>query len=365
MKKRLLSFYKIYDTKSNLDLICDKKFTTYSNSTDVDFNFMRNAYSELCNKSDNELVEYVKNIEFSDKIFHPKQLVNIFGNKILIKDHNNKIYVEYKFNDYKLIDFIKLIETLNYDDFKNLLLELKMNKNFHSSPLLVALFIGNKEIGVKIINNLIKYKATQEFQLAICIKKDIYDNENDKNELITLLNIGNLNYILYVSNDLGNDITPTLLMYDDIRTNYYFDYVIKIHTKTNPDMLHPLLYTALSTTLQNKILAYENNKNSSSNGNFKFYRNIDDDLFNKNLYSKFSHLITKREFISGTIFFTYFRVMDNMIVFMKANYLNIFLQNTYDDNQLNKNNSYPHFMERLFGLIDNKYPLNAEAIITK
>lgn len=365
MKKKLLPFYKIYDAKSNLDLVCDKKFINYSNSTDVDFNFMRNAYSELCDKSDNELIDYVKNMEFSEKIFHPKQLINIFGNDILIKDHKDKIYVEYKFGDYKLIDFIKLIETLNYDDFKNLLLKLEINQNFHSSSLLIALFIGNKEIGLKIIDNLIKYKVTQDFQLAICIKKDIYDNENDKNELITLLNIGKINYILYVSNELGNDVTPTLLMYDDIRSNYYFDYIIKIHTKSNPDMLRPLLYTCLSTNLQNKILAYENNKMTSCNGNFKFYRNINDDLFNKKLYSKFRHLITKKEFISGTIFFTHFRTMDNMVVFMKANYLNIFLQNTYDDNQLNKNNSYPHFMERLFGLIDNKYPLNAEAIINK
>jgi len=365
MSRKLLSYYKIYDAKSNLDFISDKKFTNYSNGVDVDFNFMRNAYSELSNKSNQELTEYVMNNDFSEHFFHPKQLINIFGDNIKIKEQKNIIYVEYKFRDYKLDDFINFIQILKYDDFKNMLLELKINKNFHSSSLLIALFIGNKEIGIKLIDNLIRYKTKQDFQLAICIKKDIYNNENDNKELITLLNNSNINYILYASSELGNDITPTLLMYDDIRSNYYFDYVIKIHTKTSEDALKPLLYTSLSTNLESKIVSYENNSKSSCFGNFKFYRNIDSDLFNKKLYSRFSHLIKKKEFVSGTIFFTHFRVMDNMVVFMKANYLNVFMQNTYDDNQLNKNNSYPHFMERLFGLMDNKYPLNVEAILNE
>ena len=42
-----------------------------------------------------------------------------------------------------------------------------------------------------------------------------------------------------------------------------------------------------------------------------------------------------------------FQVLD----FFKNNYKTIFLQNMYDNNSININESYVHFMERLFGVL--------------
>jgi len=366
IRKILLPSYKKYNAKSDLHLFIDKSsYTSNINSYDIDLNFIRNAYPNLSNKSNSELIEYVKNLEYTGIFLHSKQLSNIFDNQLVFKDYKNKIYVEYEKNDYELTNFIKWVETYTYDHFKNMLLELKINNNFKSSELLVLAFIGNLDIGLKIIKTIINFKNIQDFQLAICIKKSIYNNEDDRNEIMNLLNKSNLNYILYISNELGNDVTPTLLMYDDIRNNYSFDYVIKTHTKSDELMLKSLNYTVFSTKLENKIMSQQNNNKSFCFGNFKFYCNVDNDNMNRKLYDSFRHLIKKDHFVSGTIFFTNFRVMDNMLIFMKSNYFDIFLQNLYDNNQINKNSSYPHFMERLFGYIHDKYPLNATGIIHK
>lgn len=365
-RKGLLISYNIYSPRSDFSLFnhIDKNLynSNLNNVYDVDLHFIRNAYNELSDKSNEDLVTHIKNLNFASIFLHPKQLLNIFGKQIILKEHKNKIYVGYKMKDYYLSDFIKLVETMQYDDFKNTLLELKINNNFRSSDFLVLAFVGDKNIGIKLINRIILYKNIQDFQLAICIKSNIYNNEDDRNEIMTLLNNSNINYILYVSNELGNDITPSLLMYDDIRNNYSFDYIIKIHTKTDEGAFNALTYTLFSAKLENLIASQKYNTKSSCHGNFKSYYHIDKDILNKTLYNKFSHLAKRDHFVSGTIFFTNYTVMDNMVVFMKANYFNIFMQNLYDNNQVNKETSYPHFMERLFGFISDKSPLNAKAI---
>ena len=40
-------------------------------------------------------------------------------------------------------------------------------------------------------------------------------------------------YAIYICKELGNDITPTLFMYNDIRKSHEFFHIIKLHTKSN------------------------------------------------------------------------------------------------------------------------------------
>ena len=157
------------------------------------------------------------------------------------------------------------------------------------------------------------------------------------------------NYIIYSCNELGNDIVPSLLLYDEIINNkkYSFDYVLKIHTKTDFRFLCKAIDYLFNLNLNNLLL--EKNINSSTIG-FK-YINIKNDLFNKLLVSKHNDLLINNEFVPGTIFLTKKYVMDTMLLFLKNNYKIIFFQNMYDNNSLNKDFSYIHFMERLFGFI--------------
>ena len=81
------------------------------------------------------------------------------------------------------------------------------------------------------------------------------------------------------------------------------------------------------------------------------YIKKEDDVFNKLLITKYSDLLINNEFVPGTIFLTKKYVMDNVLLFLKTNYKIIFYQNMYDNNSLNKDCSYIHYMERLFGYI--------------
>jgi len=347
LPKKPITAFRRYGPRSDLYLVTDVK-KEIKNSFDVDFNFMRQAYPDLSNKTNNELITHIKELEFSELFFHSKQLLNIFDDQIKLKLYNGNIYVDYKDNDYILREFIKLISEFTYDDYKNTLLNKIHDNNFKSSEFLLLLFIGDIEIGMSLLKKFTFYKEKYNCQFGICIKKSLYNTEDFK-MIDKFLKNSNIHYLLYVCNELGNDITPTLLMYDDIRDNYHFDYIIKLHTKQDNEIRNRMTNTLLSTSLD-KIKFNINKPNKSAcYGSNKYYFNINNDILNKKLYEKYKDLICFDHFIAGTFFASNFLTMDNLVIFMKANYFNIFIQNVYDNNQLNKNHSYTHFMERLFG----------------
>ena len=90
-------------------------------------------------------------------------------------------------------------------------------------------------------------------------------------------------------------------------------------------------------------------KNDSSSSIGFTYITEKDDIYNKKLYSKFEYLLDNSQFVPGTIFLTKNKVFEKVLAFLVENYQTIFFQNMYDNNSLNKNCSYVHFMERLFG----------------
>jgi hypothetical protein len=66
-----------------------------------------------------------------------------------------------------------------------------------------------------------------------------------------------------------------------------------------------------------------------------------------------NHLNTTKTFIATTIFFSESIVIKKVLEFIKNNnYRGYFLNNMYDDNTVNFDNSPIHFIERLFGLIN-------------
>jgi len=96
-------------------------------------------------------------------------------------------------------------------------------------------------------------------------------------------------------------------------------------------------------------LLLQENHNSSTIG-FKYIKNKHDS-FNKGLKLQFSNMLVHNEFVPGTIFLIKKESMNKVLNFLQDNYKTVITQNMYDSNSLNRDYSYVHFMERLFGFV--------------
>jgi len=335
-----------YVAISNNELILDSyslQFKAiYSNIFDFDIKFMKQGYN-LDNYTDDEIVNYIKQHNHNNHIFHPKQLYNLFNNNIkILICKNDCIWIEYENLHYKLEDFLKHIESYSYDTYKNICIKEIENNNFTENKLLILFFIGSiNDIDI-IIKYLIHYSNIETFSLAFCINYKLITI------VIPLIQKYFTNYIIYSSHEFGNDITPSLLIYDEIVNKYNFDYVMKIHTKSYQHIFHESLKLLFNSNLE--TLLSIKNENCSSIGSM--YMQYDFDSHNMLLYLKYRDLFKNSSvFVPGTIFLTKRSVMTNVLQFLKDNYKTIFYQNMYDNNCINRDCSYVHFMERLFGCL--------------
>jgi len=311
-----------------------------TNLFDVDLNFIKQAYN-LKNYTHFHIIAYIKKTNYIGHIFHPKQLYNLFNNKIkILLDEEKSIYIDYDGKRYKIHEFIQTIDNYSFDDFKNLQIRQIENCSFIGKPLLILFFIGSETNLAHMFEKIKNYYTIQPFSLAFCVNNNIIDI------ILPLIKSHfNNNFIVYSCNEMGNDIVPSLLTYNEIINNYHFDYIIKIHTKTNVDFLNKATDYLLNRNL-NELLS-KKNINSSSIG-FKYESRIND-IFNTKLSSKFSHIFIHSEFVTGTMFLTTKNVMGKVLDFFKENHKVLFLQNMYDNNSLNRDYSHVHFLERLFG----------------
>ena len=319
------------------------------NIIDVDFDFMREIYPELNNISDFELINYVKEHNFNNHFFHFKQLSNLFQNKLeYLKNIKNNKLIKYENKLYKVNEFVEIINNYTYENLKNLTIHLKYNYHFKSNKLLVIVFIGNEEKGIELLNKLVAYSKLETFSIAFSIN---YKLVNLFKEKIIEQNFNS--FIIYSCNEFGNDITPSLLVYDEINKMIDFTYVIKLHTKTDNTIFNNFTDYLLTKPLKELLCFNCDNCNCIGFS----YTNINNDYFynktrfNKNLYNKYENKFNKDSFVPSTIFLIYKNNFTNVLDFLKNNYKTIFLQNMYDNNSINFNESCVHFMERLFGVL--------------
>jgi hypothetical protein len=269
---------------------------------------------------------YINNL---NTILHPNQLYNLFQDNIVI----NNNYIKYKNIIYDIKEFIKKINNYSYKNFKELTFRKIKENIIKKEENLIIIFIGNLSIGKYILDKIQEYKLIENFNIAICCK------------YIFIKEIQKCDYdILYSSNEFGNDIVPSLLVWDDLKDRNYKN-IIKIHTKSNINILNKSLNFLLSKNITElKTLKQED----CSCIGYK-YVNIENDIFNKKILNENKELIKHRHFVPYTIFFTEENIMNQVLIFFKNNYKNIFLQNMYDTNMINRDYSYVHFIERLFG----------------
>jgi hypothetical protein len=336
---------------SNINLLTrynKQNLSSIENLIDVDFEFMREIYPQLNIMTENELINYIKQNNFNNHFFHFKQLSNLFQNKIeYLKNIKNNKLIKYGNKLYKLNDFIEIINNYTYENFKNITIQLKYNYHFKSNELIIIVFIGNEQKGIELLNKLIVYSKIQTFSLAFCINYKLINVFKEK-----ILEYNFDSFVIYCCNEFGNDITPSLLVYDEINKIIDFTYVIKLHTKTDNTIFHNFIDYLLDKQIKD-LLYYKNNHCNCIGFS---YINIKNDYFfnkirfNVKLLEKYENKFTNFLFVPSTIFFTFKNNFTNVLIFFMENFKTIFLQNTYDNNSININESYVHFMERLFGV---------------
>lgn len=354
-KSQLTPQFNFIEYKFNSNIIDYLKYIRLSssfdktniipNAFDVDISFC-NLVNNLNLKKKEEILRYIKTTGLKGNIYHPKQIVNIYNSATFYRILNN-IYIKYSNNVYRADDFVdKFIYRLSYEDLANKLIFKKYEKFNKNISLLVVVFIGNEEKGIDLIEKLIIYKKTQRMNVSFCF---------NSHSIMTSLKfkIKNFfqNYAIYLCKELGTDITPTLLMYDDISKNYDFKHIIKLHTKSINNQYEDLTNYLLSVPLKTLCLKKHN---SNCIGNKNYYTILKNDIFNKQLlFAHHNCIDIQKTFIAGTIFYCENIVMKKVLDFIKNNNFKSFLLNSlYENNSINKNYSPIHFLERLFGVIN-------------
>jgi len=323
------------------------KTTNISNAFDVDFYFFSKA-NNFPYTSNKEIIKNIKSLGLHGYMYHPKQLLNIYPDIYLYKFSDN-IYIFYKQTIYSIQDFCsKFIFNLSYDDLCKKLIKNKYCDLNKKLDLLLLVFIGNEERGIDLINRITEYNKIQEFNVSFCFNSEhLFSSE----KLKKIIKANFKFYAIYISNELGTDITPSLLMYNEIRKNYHFSHIIKLHTKSITKQFNELTNYLLNKPLTKLLL--DKNPNCNSIGHPDYYMDLFEDSFNNELKIKYAeNIYSTKFFIAGTIFYSPGNVMDTVIEFIKKNnFRSYFLNNLYENNTINKDFSPIHFLERIFGVI--------------
>lgn len=333
---------------SKLDKIHDKT-NINKNAFDVDL-FFCNIVNNLKMKDDNEIIKYIQLIGINGFIYHPKQILNIFPN-IKLYCFLNNIFIMYQLNIYTANNFVnRFLYNSNYNNIYNLLIRNRyenLNKNY---DLLLLVFIGNEERGTDLLDKIVEYKNIEQFNIAFCFNLNSKLADKMKNKIKDNFEF----YSVYECKECGTDITPTLLMYDDISKKYNFNHIIKLQTKT---IIKP--YIDLTNFLLSKtIYQIQSLKNDTCNciGHPDYYIGLRDDIFNNEL--KLNNILDiniDNTFVGGTIFYCENWVFEKTLQFMKKKYKIYLFNNLYENNSINFSNSPIHFLERVFGSIKNNY----------
>jgi hypothetical protein len=212
--------------------------------------------------------------------------------------------------------------------------------------------VGNEEIGFDLIKRIIHYKKIQNnINVAFCFNSDTLM----KNKKIKSMISNNFDfYAIYKCKELGSDIVPTILMYNEIVKKHKFKHIFKMHTKSIKENYLKLTNFIISRPLDELI---KQNTHLLKKGNCIGYPdycvNLMEDVFNNELKKRFLAKIDSNKcFIAGTIFYASSDVFDSILYFIKNNnYRSYLLNNLYENNSINRDFSPNHFLERLFGVI--------------
>lgn len=348
--------YKQYIAKSDLN-----KFLKYKelpqdfnknkeikNAYDIDIEFFCKV-NNIKYINDKLTLKYINDISLDGFIYHPKQLFNIFSDFSIYKFLNN-IYISKNNTIIPIQNFVnKYLYNSSFDYLSELLIKKKYDTLNNNYDIILLVFIGNEDLGIDLLKRIIDYKKINiEFNIAFCINNTIKNTQKIK----TIIKNNFDFYAIYYSKEFGTDITPTLLMYNDILKNHRdIKHILKFHTKSISSLYNTLTDYLLKTPIEKIISSKQTMCNCV--GPVETYIKLSDDIFNDKLKKEYSNAINiNNYFIGGTIFYTENHVFNKVVDFVKNNNYRSFLLNTlYENNTINQTCSPIHFLERLFGVI--------------
>lgn len=349
--------YSRYTPKSDLNIylmfkklpIDFNKNKSLPNAFDIDIEFF--CYANNVNYVNHlTTLEYINNIGLDGLIYHPKQLKNIFGKKIEIYRFLNHIHI---FNNniiYPIQNFVnKFIYNSSFEYLENLLIEEQHDTLNARYDTLLLVFLGNEELGLDLLKKIINYKKfNNRFNVAFCINTEMI---KDTTKIKQIIDRNFQFYAIYYSKEMGTDITPTMLMYNNIIKKHNVKHILKFHTKTISNLYNSLTNFLLTRPIN--VVLGRARKDCNCIGPPDSYINLTKDVFNNKLkYKHRNEINLNNTFVGGTIFYTTNHVFFKVLEFMKKNnYRSYILNNLYENNSINRDFSPIHFLERLFGCI--------------
>lgn len=330
----------------------------YENHIYVDLNLYRyiNCPFFDIKQHKQQILDHFDGDGYNGTIYCLRQIKNIFNDyKIKLLQKNKKLYITNSQNEiHELRQFvIDKIYNKSFDDLTNMF----VNKIDHKSSddnldTLYLSFIGSTSVGILLINKLILYNKhiDKTINFIFILKKSI-----GSFNIIYLIKEHFTNYEIYSTNEFGNDIIPTMLVYNLVKNNHNYDNIIKLQTKQTNDRLFDDIVDYLLSNDINRLKFLCGLDKTSNCVCEPTYKNIvSREKLNLDLIQNFKHITdSKTHFCVGTMFYTKPIVMDKILEHIKEpnNYRMYLYNNTYDNNTFFYSKSPIHFLERLFGNI--------------
>jgi hypothetical protein len=315
--------------------IINKSFNDFPRKKiDIDFGLMIN------NVNDKKVL--IKRCIAEGWITNCSIFYKLFPYSIIKKDDNNNFYIYYNNIKYDLKEFKK--DFLDNDIsmlFKNYNI---INDSVFDSKMVTIFHIGNIDIGILMLYEMKKIDYIKNSGLIININSNI-DNQST---IINYVKNNFKNNIIVNIPNLGQDISPSLIMYDILKKkDINFDYVLKLHTKGNSYWLELLTNGLINNNIFPIIELMEKEKNIGIIGSEKYNIKLKNSKNNRillNLNYNNSQ-IYESHFIGGTIFLCKENIIGNVI----NNNMNI-IKRMFITSFYVQDNSPAHALERIFGI---------------
>lgn len=348
--KNINSIINFIHNNENLNYEEKKNIIVNSINKNSFFSFDKDFFIKA-NNLDSDIDPYKYYINQGHKnglIFNRKQL-EYYYDDLKFKEENNNIIVTYNNDDYELNNFCDIY----IYDVKTEYFLSKINiidNKLQNSKLCCILHIGDVLIGLEIINKL-KDILKDDYCLVVNINNNLIDH-NKINILMKEIESFQ-NYLITTTNDYGNDISPFLMVYHYLLKEYEFEFLFKIHTKTNKNWRIKLIDCFLNKNITELYDLFNNNIGMIGSNQLIFDKDSCNEKILKEIYED---KIEDYQFIGGTIFLTKFKYLKNIFNYDIVKSLLLFP--FYTTNFLFYNNSLAHSFERMFSFEiykNNKY----------
>jgi hypothetical protein len=317
-------YYNQYNLRCENSMCIDKELYDYLHSDSK--------------KHNNTLIDIYENGVETGKIYSTKQLFNNDKQIKSIYKQNKELFVDKNNNLIPLKKYVKDLYDKPYEWFINDI-EIIDYDYLETTETIICSFIGNLEIGICLLNKILKSDKKKLLNIIIINSEKIYD------KIIEIIDEFE-NKIVFLSKQFGNDIIPTLQALNYIN-DFDYKHVIKLHTKSGKDIFNQYVDYLLNYNI-NEII-YDDKSNTIGYN----YLNLSNLYCKKLINSNKSIINSNKLFVPSTIFLTEKKTITNILEFIeKNNYKSYFLNNMYDPNHINIVQSPIHFLERLFGVIE-------------